>query len=126
MLHFIDVLGQQPLGQRQNIGSPLTQRLPCQWKYRQAIKQVFTKAPRRHFTCQIAVGGRHYANVQNDRLARAHTLDFALLQHTQQFGLQPQRHFGNLVQQDRPAVRLLELASLRRNGAGKRTLFMTE
>ena len=33
VLHFADVLGQQPLSQRQNVGSALAQRAPSQWKH---------------------------------------------------------------------------------------------
>ncbi|MNK98246.1 hypothetical protein D3C87_1186050 [compost metagenome] len=126
MLHFIDVLGQQPLGQRQDIGGALAQRTPRQWKHRQAIVKVFTETPRRHFPGQVTVGGRDHADVQGDRLARADAFDFTLLQHAQQFGLQAKGHFRNFVEQDGPAIGLFELAGLRGNGAGERAFFVAE
>ncbi|MNY00627.1 hypothetical protein D3C86_1331270 [compost metagenome] len=126
MLHLIDVPGQQTLSQRQNVSGALAQRTPGQRKHRQAIIEVFAKAPRRHFTRQVAVGGRHHANIQRDRFTRPHPLDLALLQHAQQFGLEPQGHFGNFVEQNGAAVGLLELAGLRGNGAGEGALLVPE
>src|SRR5690606_25591174 len=43
-----------------------------------------------------------------------------------ELGLQARLHLADLVEEDRPAVRELELAGLFRVGAGERALFVTE
>ena len=47
MVHFFDVLGQQSLGQRQNVGRALTQRSPGQGEDRQTIIEILAEASRR-------------------------------------------------------------------------------
>ncbi|MNF63646.1 hypothetical protein D3C84_453540 [compost metagenome] len=126
VIHFFDVLGQQPLGQRQDVGRPLAQRLPGQREDRQAIVEVFTKAPRRHLAGQVAVAGGQHANIQADRLAPTDPLHFTLLQHAQQLGLQALRHFGNFIEQNGAALGQLELARRAGDGAGEGTLLMAE
>ena len=126
MIHFFDVLTQQSFGQRQNVGSTLTQRPPRQREYRQAIVKVFPEAPSRYFGGEVAVGGSDHADIQNNRLARANPLNFALLQHPQQLGLKCQGHFGNFIEQNAAAFGQLKLARLRRHRAGEGTLLVTE
>ncbi|MNL16897.1 hypothetical protein D3C87_1379610 [compost metagenome] len=126
MLHFIDVFGQQTLGQRQDVGGTLAQRAPGQGEHRQTIVKILAEAPRRHLTREVAIGGGDHTNVQCDRFARPNPFDLALLQHTQQFGLEPQGHFGNFIEQNGAAVGLLELAGLRGNGAGEGALLVPE
>ncbi|EFQ61796.1 hypothetical protein PFWH6_4198 [Pseudomonas fluorescens WH6] len=126
MLHFFDVVVQQALGQRNNVRRALAQRAPGQREDREPVEQIFTKAPRRHFTGEVAVGGGDHADIQLDRLARADALDFALLQHPQQFGLQAQGHLRDFIEQDRAAVGLFELARLGGDGTGERAFFVTE
>ena len=48
------------------------------------------------------------------------------LQHAQQLGLHHQRHVADFVQEQRAAVRLLELAQVPRGGAGEGALFVAE
>ncbi|MNS56821.1 hypothetical protein D3C72_896930 [compost metagenome] len=126
MLHFIDVFGQQPFGQRQDIGSAFAKWTPGQGENRQTVKKVFTEPPRRHLARQIAVGGGDHANIQSNRFTCPDALDLALLQHTQQFGLQAEGHFGDFVEQQRATVGLFELAGLCGNGARERTLLVAE
>ena len=126
VIHFFDVLAQQPLGQRQNVGSALAQGPPGQRKHRQTIVKVFPEAPRRHFAGQVTVGGGDHPDIQADRLARTHPLHFTLLQHPQQLGLQRQGHLGNFIEQDAAAFGQLELARLRRHRAGEGALLVTE
>ncbi len=57
----------------------------------------------RHGFGHIAVGGGNDADVERNRLLAAHPLDFALLQHAQQLGLQAERHFRDFVEQQVPA-----------------------
>ncbi|MNF75520.1 hypothetical protein D3C84_575880 [compost metagenome] len=126
VVHFFDVLGQQALGQRQDIRRTLAQRAPGQGEDREPIVEVLAETPGRHFAGEVAVGGGEHADIQVDRPARAHPLHFALLQNAQQLGLQAQGHFGNLVEQDGAAVGQFELARRAGDGAGEGALLMAE
>src|SRR3990167_2527844 len=126
VIHFFDVLGQQSLGQRQDVGRALAQRLPGQREDRQAIVEVLAKAPRRHFAGQVTVTGGQHANVQADRLAPPHPLHLTLLQHAQQLGLQALRHFGNFIEQNGAALGQLELARRAGDGTSEGALLMAE
>ncbi len=86
------------------------QRREAERKDVEPVVEVFAEAPGGDFLAQPPVGGRQHAHVEGQRGAAAEPLDLALLQHAQQFGLQRQRHFGDLIQQQRAALRLLELA----------------
>ena len=59
---------------------------------------------------QVAAGGGDHAHVDLDDLVAAQGLQLLLLQHTQQLGLQRQRHVADLVEEQGAAVRELELA----------------
>ena len=56
----------------------------------------------------------------------ANALQLAFLQHAQQLRLHRQRHVADLVEEQRPAVRLLELAEMTRGRAGERALLVPE
>ena len=54
---------------------------------------------------KVSVGGRDYADVDPDTRGAANPLELLLLQGAEQLGLQVDLHFGDLVQEQRPAVR---------------------
>jgi hypothetical protein len=92
----------------------------------QAIVEIVAKRPFGHGRRQVPVAGGDDAHVERDRVRAAHPLDLALLQHAQELRLQRERHLGNLVEEERSALRLLELARLRARGARKRALLVAE
>ena len=53
---------------------------------------------------QIAVGGGNYPHIDPDRAGAAKAFKFAVLQNSQQFGLQLQWQFANLVQKSCGAI----------------------
>jgi hypothetical protein len=61
-----------------------------------------------------------------NRLVGSDPLEFAFLQHAQQFGLQVRIQFPDLVQKQGPAVGQLKAADLVRQGARKGALDMAE
>ena len=63
------------------------------------------------------MGGAHDAGVDVDRLAAADPLDDALLKEAQQLDLQRQRDVADLVEEQSPALRQLNLADVRFDGA---------
>ena len=66
------------------------------------------------------------AGVDRDRLAPADPLDHALLQEAQQLDLERQRHVADLVEEQRAALRLLDLALGGLDRAGEGALFVPE
>ena len=64
--------------------------------------------------------------VDRDRLAAADPLDHALLQEAQQLHLQRQRNVANLVEEQRAAIGLLDLALGGLDCAGERPLLVSE
>jgi len=65
------------------------------------VIQVGAEAPAPYFLAQVAVGGGDHARVGNALLRLADALEFAVLEHAQQLGLQLQRQFADLVQEQR-------------------------
>ncbi len=98
------------LCQRQDVARPLAQRRQGQREDIQAIEQVFAETPRRDFFTQVSVRRRQHAHVELNHVATAEAFDLTFLQHAQQLGLQRQAHLGDLVEQQRTALCLFELA----------------
>ncbi len=61
-----------------------------------------------------------------NRLPGANRLNLTVLQHPQHLGLGLEAHVADLVEEDRAAVGLHELADLAPVGAGERALLVTE
>ena len=66
------------------------------------------------------------AHVGRDRLVPADALELLLLQHAQHLGLRGRGHVADLVEEERAAVGLLELADALPVGAGERALLVAE
>src|SRR5262249_49120582 len=92
----------------------------------EAVIQVFAKLAVPDAGGQVAVGGSDYADVQADRIRTSEALHLALLQDAQELRLQFHREFADFVQKDRAALRLLEAACPRLQGAGERSADMSE
>ena len=72
------------------------------------------------------MGGRYNAHIHVHGAVAAHGLKLTLLEHPQDLHLQIRTHIPDLIQENRPAVRLLELAHLVGRGPGERPAHMTE
>ena len=88
----------------------LAQRRDPNRHHVQAIEEVVAEQPLADQIAQLAVGRGDDADVGLDRLAPAHRGVFALLQDPQQAGLGLERHVADLVQEEGPALGLLEAA----------------
>ena len=88
--------------------------------------EVGAEAAGLDFGAQVAVGGGHHAGVGKTRLGFADALVFAVFQHTQQLGLQFQRQFADLVEEQGAVLGFLEIAGTRAGGAGERALGVAE
>ena len=91
-----------------------------------AVVEVFAERPFLHAPFEIHVGGRHQTELHLDRLVAAHPLDLAFLDRAQQLGLQVELEVADLVEEERAAVRQLELADLLAHGAGEGAFFVAE
>ena len=98
---------------------PLAQRRQLQGEHVQAEQQVVAEAALGHRALEVAVARGDQADVDLDRLAAADAVDLALLDRAQQLGLQARVHLADLVEQQRAAVRLLELADAPRDRTGE-------
>ena len=74
--------------------------------------EILAKLAGSHGLTQQPVGRRHDANVHGDGAVAAEPLDALGLDRAQHLGLQRQRHFPDLVEEDRAALGHFELADL--------------
>ena len=84
------------------------------------------KRPAATSASQVAVAGGDQAHVDLDRAGAADPVDLALLDRAQQLGLQAGVHLADLVEQQRAAARLLELADPPGGRAGEGALLVAE
>src|SRR5690606_40028757 len=75
-----------------------------------AVIEVLAKLAARDRIAQHAMRRAHQRDVDRDGLDRTHRRHAALLQHAQEARLHAQRHIADLVEEERAAVRLLDLA----------------
>lgn len=78
----------------------------------QAVIKIFAEQPLPDENFQIAIGGADDAHIDLAGLVAADAFEFALLQHSQQFGLQGDWQFPYFIQKYRAQVRVLESAGL--------------
>ena len=90
--------------QRCNVVAPLAQRRHAQGHHIQSIIEIFAEGAGAHARREVAVGGGNHAHIHTQRFRPAHPLKLLLLQHAQELGLEIETHFGNFVEQERPAV----------------------
>ena len=90
------------------------------------IIKVFAEPPLPHQRFQVHVGGADEPDVHRDGLRTANAHDAPVLDRPQQFRLQVQRNVADFIQEERPAVGLLELAHVVRMGIRESALDVTE
>ena len=114
------------LHQQRQVVAPLAQGGQVDGEDAQPVIQVRPELPLGRPCLQVAVGGRDQPHVGPDRLVAADALERLLLQQPQDLGLQGQRHVADLVEEQRAAVALLELADAAAVGAGEGALLVAE
>src|SRR5262249_24062993 len=105
--------------QHGKVVAALAQRRQVDGEDVQPVVQVWPELPLLRPRLEVAVGGGDQPHVGADRLVAADALERLLLQDAQQLGLQRQRHVADLVQEQRAAADLLELADALAVGAGE-------
>ena len=107
------------LGEHGHILAAIPQRRHDDSDDVQAIQQVEPKPPGRGFLPQIAIGGGDHAHVDPTRGVLPDAAQLSVLEHSKHLGLGPWRELTDLVQEERPSLRLLEDARAVAHGAGE-------
>ena len=76
----------------------------------EAVEEVLAEAPVLDPDLQIAMRGGHDAHVDHHALVRSDGAQLARLEHAEQLDLESRAHLGDLVEEERAAVGLLEEA----------------
>src|SRR5262249_28592098 len=114
------------LDQQRQILEPLTQGRQLDREHAQAIVQIVPKRAFFDGPFQVVIRRRQKANVRGDGLIAADALETLFLQDAQELGLRQGRHVADLVEEQRAAGALLELADAFAFGAGEGAFLVAE
>ena len=78
----------------------------------QAVEKIFAEGPFGHHLHQIPPGRGQDPHIHGHGMGASDPVDLTFLQHTKQFHLHMEGHIADLVEENRPAVGLFELARL--------------
>jgi hypothetical protein len=92
----------------------------------ETMQQVFAEQSLPHALLEILVRGRDHADVRLLRRVAPDAVILAVGEHAQEAHLQIGRHVADLVQEQRPAFRLLEAAPARALRTGERAALVSE
>jgi hypothetical protein len=119
-------LGDDLLGQEEHVVAAIAQGRQEERHDPDAVEEVAPEAAGGDLGAQRAVGGGDDAHVDGPRVASAHRGDGAPLDGAQELGLQLERQLGDLVEEQRPALRLPEVAGVVAHRAGEGAAHVTE
>ena len=105
--------------EKRNVFRPLAERRDGDPDGAQPIIEIVPEMASLDIPLQVAMGGGNDPDVRLERFFRPQGRKISSLQHMQQLGLERQRHVPDLVEEQHPAVGLLELAPPRADGAGE-------
>ena len=109
-----------------NVVAPLAQRRDHHRHDIEAIVQVLAETAGTDLVLELLVRRRQHAHVHRARLGAADARHLAVLQHAQHLGLRGERHVADFIEEERAAVRLLELAGPVLHRARERALHVAE
>src|SRR5260370_17009914 len=92
----------------------------------EAIVQVVAESPGGDQFLKVGVGRRDQTHVSLNRLVAADSLEGLILEDTQDFGLGEGRHVADLIEEQRSAGALLELADALAFRPREGALFVSE
>src|SRR5204863_1815954 len=118
--------GRKTVGKHRNVLAPVTERGNRDGEDVQAIVQVLTKPASAHFRLEIPTCRGNDADVALHGARAADTLELALLQHAKKLWLKIGTQLGDLVEQERSAIRTFERAERALGRARQPTLFVSE
>src|SRR3546814_20255304 len=100
--------------QRGEVGAQLAERRDSHRHYVEPVIKILAKALLGNFGGQVARRARDDADVDADHRTSPDTGEALLGQDAQDFALRGQRHVGDLVEEERAAMRLFEQADANR------------
>src|SRR5262245_17373792 len=110
----------------EDIVSSLPQRWYMNWDHGKAEVEIFPEAIGSSFRPQVPVRCRYHSDVYRTFVCPANSVEFLLLQDTEQLSLKVAADFANLIKKDRPPIRAFEESRLGAISAGKGALFVTK
>ena len=119
-------IGGELAEQQEDVLAPVAQRRHRDGHRVEPVVEVFAEPPLLDGLLQIHVRRRHDPHVGALHPGRTDAHEFARLQHAQQAHLRRERQLGHLVQKNRPAVGLLEIALASFDGTRERPLLVAE
>ena len=117
---------EEVLDEQRNVVGALAQRRQPDGNDVQAVEEILAERAVLRHPREVGVGGRDHAHVDARGERLAEPLELALLQDPQQLGLEVRAHGPDLVEEERPLVRLLEASRARADGAGEGAADMAE
>ena len=114
------------LDEQRNVLAAIAQRRQLDREHVQPVVEVLAQLAGPHRLGRVEVGRGDDPDVHRLLLAAAETPERALLQHAQQLHLRRRLHLGDLVEEQRAAVRELEHAGPAIVRAGERPLLVAE
>ena len=124
--HLLGHDAAEMFGQVEDVVAPGAQRRHGQHVEGQPVEQVQAEVARFGGGRQVHVGGADHAHVRVDGIRSADPLELAVFDDPQQLLLGGQRHGGDLVQEQRAAVGLLEAAGAAAGSPGERPRLVAE
>ena len=103
----------------------------AQWRHgdgehRQPVVQVGAETSVADFLAHVAIGRRDNAGIADAVLGLADALEFAVLEHAQQFCLKFERQLADFIQEQRAVFGIFEITGPRSRGAGERPFAVAE
>ena len=117
---------QEELNEKRNIFQALRQGWDTNLDGTEAIEEIFAESPGKNFSAEIAIRCRDEPHVHLLDFRGADALNFAILKHAKQFGLQGERSFPNFIEKHGTAVGVLEKSRTRVGCTSKCTADVTE
>src|SRR5262245_53840389 len=121
-IEFIDIV----FGQKQHVIAALTQRRQIDLYDGQAVIEIQPEMPGFAGCLKVTIRCCDYAHVEREVFQSANAPKCPLFQHSQQFRLQTEFEFADLIQEDRPPFRLLEQSLLTPLGIRECTFLVAE
>ena len=113
--------------QRKDVFGTLPQGWEVQLQNVEAVIEIFPEVSALYELPQIPVGGRHYAGIEADDFAAADVHQLLLLDDPEQFSLEREGEFSDLVQKQTSVIGKLEQTGLAAfSGAGEGAFVISE
>src|SRR5688572_30226359 len=123
---FFVVLGNEVLGQWQDVFTPIAQRRQLDRNNCQTVVEIFAKRTLFHRVLQFDVSRGHDSHIDSPRSCITEWCELSLLNNSQQPHLGLRRNVTNLIEENRTAVGNFKQTLFSRYGSGERAARMTE